>query len=143
MGGGVSFDTIIIDNLFLNSFNENLFFNASAEFYFFPVDNQSKTNHQWDLALEAGPRYAAAVGKAGIAFALSVNWRASRENDLTAGGASSHLLTFRPTLALELTSPFRINIAIEYACPLYGKNNYAAHTITIKAPVNFNFAKNK
>jgi hypothetical protein len=30
-----------------------------------------------------------------------------------------------------------------YALPLYGKNNYAAHTITIKAPVYFNFAKNK
>jgi hypothetical protein len=56
---------------------------------------------------------------------------------------SSHLLSLRPALELKLTRPFAVTIGLEYTIPLYGKNSYAAHTITIKAPVYFNLAKNK
>jgi hypothetical protein len=136
MGGDVSFDTIITDTFFFNVF---------GEVFVFPVKNQSKTNNTWEFSLETGPHYALAIGTASLAFALPVNWSVSQENDerLLIDGLSSHVLTLRPSLALKLTRPFRINIEIEYAFPVYGKNNAITHTITVKAPVNFNFAKNK
>ncbi|MDR1202517.1 MAG: hypothetical protein LBL58_12950 [Tannerellaceae bacterium] len=136
MGGDVSFDMLITDTFFFNMF---------SEVYVFPFKNHSKTNHTGEFSLEAGPHYALTIGTANLAFALPINWSAAEENNenMLIDGISSHVLSLRPSLALQLTWPFRINIEIEYAFPLYGKNNYIAHTITIKAPVNFNFAKNK
>jgi hypothetical protein len=109
------------------------------------VDNKSGTNNEWEFALEAGPHYAVSIGSAGLAFALPVSWEMALGNDdsILSGGASSHLLAIRPSIELKLTRPIAINLGVEYTLPLYGKNRYAAHTITIKAPVNFNFAKNK
>jgi hypothetical protein len=136
VGGDVSLDTFIAGNFLLNLFGEA---------YWFPIDNRSKTNNQWQFSLEAGPRYAVTIGTASLALALPVNWGVSQAHDKTipADGISSYLLSLRPTLELNLTRPLRINIAIEYTCPLYGKSNYIAHTIKIKTPVNFDFANNK
>jgi hypothetical protein len=136
IGGDVSFDTFIIENFFVNVF---------SEVYWFPIDNKSKTNNEWEVALEAGPHYAISIGGAGLAFELPVNWNMSLDNNtgIPADKLSSHLLSLRPALELKLTRPFAVTIGLEYTIPLYGKNNYAAHTITIKAPVYFNFAKNK
>jgi hypothetical protein len=133
-GGDVSFDLFMNDMFFLNMF---------AGVYWFPGKNESQTNNTWEFSLEAGPHYAVAVGTASLAFALPVNWTAADNHGLPIDGISAHMLTLRPSVALQLTRPFRINIEIEYSCPLYGKNNYAVHGITIRAPVNFNFAKNK
>jgi hypothetical protein len=135
-GSEVSFDALFTDSLFVN---------ARSEFYWFPLDNKSKTNNEGKLTLEAGPHYSVSISGAGLAFELPVNWNMSLDNDsgTTAGVLSSHLLSLRPTLALKLTRPFAVDIRIEYILPLYGKNSYAAHTITIKAPVYFKFAKNK
>ncbi|MHB9291666.1 hypothetical protein Holit_00744 [Hollandina sp. SP2] len=135
-GSEVSFDILFTDRLFVN---------AKSEFYWFPLDNESKTNNAGELTLEAGPHYSVSIGGAGLAFELPVNWSMSLDNDnnTTTGVLSSYLLSLRPTLALKLTRPFAVDIRIEYTLPLYGKNSYAAHTITIKAPVYFNFAKNK
>jgi hypothetical protein len=136
VGADASFDALLSDKFFVN---------VLGEVYWFPVDNQSGTNNEWEFALEAGPHYAVPLGSAGLAFALPVNWTMSLGNDdsILGGGASSHLLVVRPSIELKLTRPIAINIGVEYTLPLYGKNNYAAHTITIKAPVYFNFAKNK
>ncbi|MDR0409187.1 MAG: hypothetical protein LBH18_02150 [Spirochaetaceae bacterium] len=130
-GGEISFDTPV---------NGNFFVNARSDFYWFPFDNQSKTNKDWELTLEAGPHYRFGIGGASLSLSLPVNWKAASENG---GGVSSHLLTLRPAAALKLTRPFTINIEIEYTLPIYGKNSYAVHTVTIKAPMYFNFAKNK
>jgi hypothetical protein len=129
-GGEISFDTLLFDNFFVN---------ARSDFYWFPLDTQSKMNNDWEMTLEAGPHYRIGIGAASLSLATPVHWKASLEND----GVSSYLLTLRPALALKLTRPLAINIEIEYTFPLYGTNNYAAHTITIKAPVYFDFAKNK
>jgi hypothetical protein len=134
MGGDVSFDTII---------TEAFFFNVFSEVYMFPFKNQSKTNHTWECSLEAGPHYALSIGTVNLAFALPINWSVADENNQTMLIDGMYMLTLRPSLALQLTWPFNINIEIEYAFPLYGKNNYSAHRITIKAPVTFNFTKNK
>jgi hypothetical protein len=135
VGADASFDALMSDKFFVNLF---------GEVYWFPVDNKSGTNNEWEFALETGPHYAVSLGSAGLAFTLPVNWKMSLENDsISNGGASSHLLAVRPSIELKLTRPIAINIGVEYTLPLYGKNNYAAHTITIKAPVHFNFAKNK
>jgi hypothetical protein len=135
-GGDVSFDALITKDFFINVF---------SEVYWFPIDNKSKTNHEWEFTLAAGPQYTLAVGSAHLVFAASVDWEISPENGngILVDGVSSHLLTLRPALALKLTRPFAVDIGIEYALPIYGKNNYAVHTITVKAPVYFNFAKNK
>jgi hypothetical protein len=135
-GGDVSFDLFVNDRCFVNMF---------AGVYWFPCKNESQTNNQREFSLEAGPHYTVAVGTASLAFALPVNWTVADNNNQKPliDGISAHLLTLRPSVALQLTRPFRITIEIEYSCPLYGKNNYAVHGITIRAPVNFNFAKNK
>jgi hypothetical protein len=127
-GGEISFDTLVTDNFFINT---------RGDLYWFPLDNQSKTNNDWEMTLEAGPHYNIGIGGASLSLALPVNWKA----DMEGGGVFSHLLTLRPTLALKLTHPFTVNIEVEYAFPLYGKNNYTVHVITIKVPVYFNFAK--
>jgi hypothetical protein len=135
-GGDVSLDTLISDTFFINVFSEA---------YWFPIENKSKTNNEWEFTLEAGPQYSLSLNWARIAFALPFNWKVSPENNkgILIDGVSSHLLTVRPALTLKLTRPFAVDIGIEYTLPLYGKNNYAVHTITVKAPVYFNFAKNK
>ncbi|MDR1126708.1 MAG: hypothetical protein LBL06_01120 [Treponema sp.] len=136
VGGDVSFDTLIADNFFVNIF---------SEVYLFPLRNQSKTNNQWEFSLEASPHYAVTIGTVSLAFALPVNWNVTQGHgeSMLIDGISAHVLSLRPSLALRLTRPLAINIEIEYILPLYGKNNYIAHTITVKAPVNFNLAKNK
>jgi hypothetical protein len=138
LGGDVSFDTLVTDNFFVNVFSEAYWFPA-------PADNKSKTNNEWEIALEAGPHYSVTFGSVRLGFALPLNWKVSPENakGIVVDGVSSHLLTPRPGLELKLTHPFAVDIGIEYTLPLYGKNDYAVHTITIKAPVYFNFAKNK
>ena len=133
-GVDVSCDMLITDTFFINVFSEA---------YWFPVDNKSKTNNEWEFVLEAGPHYSLALGGARVAFTLPVNWKVAPENARMVDGVSSHLLTVRPVLTLKLTRPFAVDIGIEYTLPLYGKNHYAAHTITVKAPVYFNFTKNK
>jgi hypothetical protein len=122
-----------LDSFFAEGFSANA---RSSLFWF--LDNKSKTNKDWELELEAGPKYAFAIGGAGIALALPINWDLSMESG---GGVSSHLLSLRPALALKLTRPLAINIEIEYTLPLYGKNSYAVHAITIKTPMHFVFKK--
>jgi hypothetical protein len=136
VGSEVSLDTLFTDRFFVN---------MRSEFYWFPLDNKSKTNNEWELTLEAGPDYTIGIGGASLTFALPVNWNMAQGNgrSMLVDGLSSHLLTVCPAMALKLISPFEINIKIEYTMPLYGKNNYTAHTITIEVPVYFNFAKNK
>jgi hypothetical protein len=134
-GGAVSFDTLVSDAFF---------FNTAGEAYWFPVNNKSGTNNRWEFSLEAGPRWTVALGAARFAFALPVYWTAAGGNGNEGkGGIATHALALRPSLALHITRPFRINLEIEYACPLYGKNSSIVHSITVKAPVDFNFAKNK
>jgi hypothetical protein len=135
IGGGISFDALITDAFFVNVFSEA---------YWFPFE-KPKANNDWEYALEAGPHYALAIGGARLAFALPVHWKATSGNNkkAAADGGFSHLLTLSPALELKLTRPFAVDIRIEYAFPLYGKNNFAVHTITVKAPVYFNFAKDK
>jgi hypothetical protein len=136
VGCDVSLDTFITGTFFIN---------VLSEAYWFPIANKSKTNNEWEFTLEAGPHYSLAAGGARFVFALPVNWKVSPENGngILVDGVSSHLLTVRPALTLQLTRPFAVDIGIEYTLPLYGKNNYAVHTITVKAPVYFNFAKSK
>jgi hypothetical protein len=130
-GSELSFDTLVTDSFFVN---------ARSDFYWFPFDNQSKTNNDWELTLEAGPCYRFGVGGVSLSLALPVNWKAASEKG---GGVSSHLLTIRPAVEMKLTRPFTVNIEVEYAFPIYGKNSYAVHTITIKAPVYFAFKKSE
>ena len=136
LGVDVSLDTFIFNNFFVN---------VLSEAYWFPVENKSKTNNDWEFMLEGGPNYTIALGGASIALALPVNWKVSPENNrgLAVDGVSSHLLSLCPAVTLKLTRPFAVDLGIAYTLPLYGKNNYAVHTITVKAPVYFNFAKDK
>jgi hypothetical protein len=136
VGGEVSLDTL---------FGDSFFVNTRSEFYWFPLDNKSKTNNEGELLLEAGPHYTVSIGGVCLAFELPVNWTMSldNDNDIPTGGPVSYLLSLRPALALKLTRPFAVDIIVEYTIPLYGKNNYISHTIAIKAPVYFNLKKNK
>jgi hypothetical protein len=129
-GVEVSADAFIIDDLFIN---------AACDFYWFPFDNKLKTNNEWELTLESGPHYRFGIGVVDFVVSLPINWKAAQGNGM---GETSHLLTLRPALELKLTRPFTVDIGIEYAFPVHGKNNYATHTITIKAPVYFTFDKN-
>jgi hypothetical protein len=134
-GGGVSLDALFTDTFFVNAFSEA---------YWFPAPT-GKSGTEWAFTLEAGPHYTITIGTVRLVFALPVNWKMAPEmyHYNGASTAPASLLSVRPALELKLTHPFAVNIGIEYTLPLYGKNNYAIHTITIKWPVYFNFAKKK
>jgi hypothetical protein len=68
-----------------------------SKVYWFPFDNKSKTNNEWEFTLKAWPHYTIVIGEASLAFALPLNWKVSPENDkgILIAGVSSHLFSLR------------------------------------------------
>jgi hypothetical protein len=58
--------------------------------------------------------------------------------DGTGNGRDTYILSLRPTVTLRLThTPTPVEVGIDYAIPLIGKNAIAAHAITLKTSIFF------
>jgi hypothetical protein len=131
-GGSVSFDTDIHKYFFLNVF---------SKFYFYPIENEEKVNHQWELILEAEPHFNIDIPYGmNLDIGLPVNFILDPEQkiDGTGNGMDTYILSLRPTVTLRLThTPAPVEVGIDYAIPLIGKNAIAAHAITLKTTILF------
>jgi hypothetical protein len=131
-GGSLSFDTDI---------NKNFFLNAFGKFYFYPIENEEKINHGWDLMVEAEPNFNIDIPRGmhlAIGLPVNVTFKPEQKIDGAGDGKDSYVLTLRPTVTLRMmhgTTP--IEMGVDYAIPLMGKNAVVNHAITFKTSVFF------
>jgi hypothetical protein len=131
-GGSLSFDTDINHYFFLNVF---------GKFYFYPIENKEKINHGWDLTVEAEPNFNIDIPYGmNLAIGLPVNFTLSPEQkiDGVGMGNDSYVLSLRPTVTLRMThAPTPVEVGVDYAIPLIGKNTLVNHAIAVKTSVFF------
>jgi hypothetical protein len=131
-GGSVSFDTDL---------NKYFFLNAFGKFYFYPIENEEKINYGWDLTLEAEPNFNIDIPYGmNLAIGLPVNFTLAPEQkiDGVGNGMDSYVLSLRPTVTLRMThTPVPVEVGIDYAIPLMGKNAMVNQAITLKTSIFF------
>jgi hypothetical protein len=131
-GGSLSFDTDVNKNFFLNFF---------GKFYWYPIENEEKINHGWDLTLEAEPRFSIDMPH-GMRFALGLPANLvlgpEQKIDGVGNGKDYYAVSLRPTATLRMThGSVPVEAGVEYAIPLAGKNVLARHAITVKTSIFF------
>jgi hypothetical protein len=131
-GGSVSFDSDI---------NKYFFINMFSRFYFYPIENKEKIKHGWNLTLEAEPHFTIDIPygmNLGIGVPVNFIMNPEKKIDGVDDGLDSYLLSLRPTVTLGFThTPIPVEVGIDYAIPLTGKNTLAAHAITLKTSIFF------
>ncbi|MDR1211997.1 MAG: hypothetical protein LBK40_07190 [Spirochaetaceae bacterium] len=131
-GGSVSFDTVI---------NQHFFLNVFSKFYVYPIENEEKIKHGWDLTLEAEPNFNIDIPYGmNLAAGLPVNFTLAPEQkiDGAGDGRDSYVLSLRPTVTLQLThTPVPVEVGIDYAIPLVGKNAIANHAVSLRTSIFF------
>jgi hypothetical protein len=131
-GGSLSFDTDI---------NKYFFFNVFGKFYCYPIENEEKINHGWDLTVEAEPNFTIDIPHGmNLAIGLPVNFTLSPEQkiDGVGNGKDSYAVSLRPTVTLRMThTPNPVEVGVDYAIPLMGKNTLVNHAVTIKTSIFF------
>jgi hypothetical protein len=132
-GGSLSFDTDI---------NKYFFLNVFSKFYFYPIENEEKINYGWDLILEAEPNFNIDILQGmNLAAGLPVNFTLGPEQKINGlgNGRDAYVVSLRPTVTLRITRPPVpvIEMDIDYAIPLAGKNAMVNHAITLKTSVFF------
>jgi hypothetical protein len=131
-GGSVSFDTDI---------NKYFFLNVFSKFYFYPIENEEKITYGWDLTLEAEPNFNVDIPYGmNLAIGLPVNFTLAPEQkvDGVGNGMDAYVLSLRPTVTLRLThTPIPVEVGIDYAVPLIGKNAVVNHAISLKTSIFF------
>jgi hypothetical protein len=134
-GGGVSFDSVITGQFFLNFY---------SEFYAYPIENRAKVKHGWGSAFEIEPHFETRLtGKMDLRIGLPVRYAFSPEKKINGigNGLNSYLLAVSPILALHLKNiiparsfeggPRRIELSLQYTMPLLGKNTAALHAVAL------------
>jgi hypothetical protein len=131
-GGSLSFDTDVNKNFFLNFF---------GTFYFYPIENEEKTRHGWELTLEAEPNFNIGIPFGmNLAIGLPVHFDLGPEQEIdgVGNGRDYYALSLRPTATLRMThGAVPVEVGINYAIPLAGKNTLANHAITVKTSIFF------
>jgi hypothetical protein len=131
-GGSLSFDTDINKNFFLNFF---------SKFYFYPIENEEKTSHGWEMTLEAEPNFNIDLPRGmNLAVGLPVHFILGPEQEIdgVGNGRDYYILSLRPTATLRMThGAIPVEASVDYAVPLAGKNTLANHAITVKTSIFF------
>jgi hypothetical protein len=131
-GGSLSFDTDVNKHFFLNFF---------GTFYFYPIENEEKINHGWELTLEAEPRFNVDLPRGmNLALGLPVHFVLGPEQkiDGAGNGRDFFALSLRPTATLRMThGTVPVEVGVDYAIPLAGKNTLVNHAITVKTSIFF------
>jgi hypothetical protein len=131
-GGSLSFDTDI---------NRYFFLNVFGKFYFYPIENEEKVNHGWDLTLEVEPNFNIDIPYGmNLAIGLPVNFTLAPEQkvDGVENGMDSYTLSLRPTITLRMThTQTPVEVSMDYAIPLIGQNILVNHAISLKTAIFF------
>jgi hypothetical protein len=134
-GGGVSFDTVLTKQFFLNFY---------GEFFAYPIENKAKVKHGWGAAFEIEPHFETRLtGGIGLHAGLPVRYDLTPEkkiNDL-GNGLDSHFLSIAPILAVYFDDiipanfsggvPRPLQLSLQYTLPVFGKNTAALHALTL------------
>jgi hypothetical protein len=134
-GGGVSFDTELTKQFFLNFY---------GEFYAYPIENKAKVKHGWGAAFEIEPHFAARLmDRMGLHIGLPVRYALAPEKKINGpgNGLDSHFLSVSPIAAVYFDNiiparfsngvPRPLELSLQYTLPLWGKNTAALHALTL------------
>jgi len=133
MGGRVFFDYIINSDMFVNLYNETI--------YYFPREDVEYFGGVWDevkygmdLTFEAEFHYAMAVAEAlKLNLGLPVRYVMNTEED-------SNVFSLNPTVGVFFTGKVPFEVSVAYNIPLMGKNiDFATNTLTFQIKNYFKF----
>jgi hypothetical protein len=134
-GGGISFDTGISEQLFLNFY---------GEFFAYPIENTANVKHGWGAAFEIEPHFEARLTySVGLRVGLPVRCAFSPEKKINGvgSGLDAYFLSASPVLAIHFdniipacfntgkTRP--LELSLQYAIPIFGKNTAALHAVVL------------
>jgi len=133
MGGRVFFDYIINSDMFVNLYNETI--------YYFPredvetlIGTEDEVKYGMDLTFEAEFHYAMAVAEAlKLNLGLPVRYVMNTEED-------SNVFSLNPTVGVFFTGKVPFEVSVAYNIPLMGKNiELATNTLTFQIKNYFKF----
>jgi hypothetical protein len=134
-GGSMSFDADITEHFFLNFY---------GEFYAYPIENKAQVKHGWGAAFEIEPHFETRLGGSmGLRIGLPVRYAFAPEKKIRGlgNGLDSRLVSASPLFAIRLDNiiPALFNqdrlrpleLSLQYAAPIFGKNAAALHAVTL------------
>lgn len=131
MGGRLYFDYIINSDMFVNLYNETIYYfpREDVETLIGTVDEQK---YGMDITFEAEFHYAMAVAEAlKLNLGLPVRYVMTTESE---SGADDDKYTFslNPTVGVFFTGKVPFEVSVAYNIPLMGNNDYAMNTLTFQ-----------
>jgi hypothetical protein len=134
-GGGVSFDTDLSRQIFLN---------FHGEFFAYPIENEADVKHGWEAAFEIEPHFETRLtGNVCLHIGLPVRYALSPEKKIKGlgNGLDSYFLSASPMLAVYFDNiiparfyngePEPLELSLQYTLPVLGKNTAALHGLTL------------
>ncbi|MDR1147193.1 MAG: hypothetical protein LBK66_01030 [Spirochaetaceae bacterium] len=134
-GGGVSFDTDLTKQFFLN---------FHGEFFSYPIENEAKVKHGWGAAFEIEPHFETHfTGGTGLRIGLPVRFAFAPEKKINGlgNGLDSYFLSASPMAAVYFDNiiparfsggePSPLELSLQYSLPVLGKNTAALHAVTL------------
>jgi hypothetical protein len=134
-GSGLSFDTGISEQFFLNFY---------GEFFAYPIENTAKVKHGWGAVFEIEPHFEARLTDGmGLQIGFPVRCAFSPEKKINGvgSGLGAYFLSASPVIAIHFDNiiPARFNtgknkpleLSLQYAVPVFGKNTAALHAVVL------------
>jgi len=131
MGGRLYFDYIINSDMFVNLYNETI--------YYFPREDveylggiYDEQKYGMDITLEAEFHYAMAVAEAlKLNLGLPVRYVLTTESESGADD-DSYIFSLNPTVGVFFTGKVPFEVSVAYNIPLMGKDSLATNTLTFQ-----------
>jgi len=131
MGGRLFFDYIINSDMFINLYNETI--------YYFPREDvehlggvEDEVKYGMDITFEAEFHYAVAVAEAlKLNLGLPVRYVMTTESESGADD-DSYIFSLNPTVGVFFTGKVPFEVSVAYNIPLMGKDSLATNTLTFQ-----------
>jgi len=138
MGGRLYFDYIINSDMFVNLYNETIYYFPREDVETF-MGTLDEMKYGMDLTFEAEFHYAMAVAEAlKLNLGLPVRYVMTTESESGADDATN-VLSLNPTVGVFFTGKVPFEVSVAYNIPLMGKNQYATNTLTFQIKNYFKF----
>jgi hypothetical protein len=134
-GGGVSFDAVLTEQIFLN---------FHGEFFAYPIENEAKVKHGWGAAFEIEPHFETPLrGGVYLRIGLPVRYALAPEKKIKGQGSGldSYFLSASPAVAIHFDNiiparfyngkPEALELSLRCTLPVSGKNTAALHAVTL------------
>jgi hypothetical protein len=140
-GGRVNYDYVFNPSFYLGLCSEVTFFpvkssTGKTNMQEYPITPRQSVDYGWELMFEVEPHYDYPVADGfvlGAGLPMTITTSPAVKYDGREGAVGNHyLFTMMPLVSMMFTRvPVPVQVELDYMIPVFGKNEQAAHALTL------------